>query len=505
MADITTLEPVTVTGTKDDTDYLTPVVTKAFANLGQDTNDPAVQQQVASAIARLRDTNPDADDKTIAKQVATNLPGLVSTVVQTKKIDSGMDEQGQLAALQKQRATDTQAAYNRSFSAPIAYTPNQESNAAYLKNSQDMAFLPSKQLESGMKDVGQFYTNQTAKGTANKTTEEAAQAGIKTVGDRQNLSQEQLMLDPNSTPSATLRDALSQQLKAMGAPASSIARMSGMNVPQMKMFADAFSKTEKERSDINLVTQQALTQKATQASTYATAGKTNAETVGVKADNIVKQYKADSIGKAGGAPDAIAAETMPAGKNAIRIDNQNAAAVMNAAAPQVADIQQTAQTLLNEMNAGANTGYVAAKFKALNSTIQSVNKNLNALQSGQQGAGGGTAAQAAAIAGANPDASYNPDVIKQYLLSTLGSIARQNLVRDKTLEAVKGGSQGDFERGKYAASLVPIAVIEQGKIVSVDAYEPSEVQGAVSALKARNPNAYVGPVSAVSLPSLGKH
>lgn len=497
MADITTLDPVTVTGTKDDTDYLTPVVTKAFAASGQDTNSPDVQAQVASAIARLRDTNPDTSDKQIAQQLATNLPSLISTVVQTKK-DNSVNPDGQWAALQAQRQQDLQNAQSRAFIAPLGYTSlgGGASNEKEANDFINRAYAPSDQLAAGMKDTEQAFKN-------NKAAEEAAQSGIKTVSDRQNQTSEQMLLDATSTPAGALRDALSKQLAAMGAPASSIARMQAMNVPQMKMFADGFTKTEKEKADINLITQQALTQKATQASTYATAANTRAQTVGVNADNVVKQYKANSIGSAGGAPEAIASEVMPAGKNAVREDNQKAAAQMNAAAPQIADIQQTAQTLLNEINGGASTGYVAAKFKALSSNIQSVNKNLANLQAGQQG-GANTAAGAAAIAGANPDASYNTDVIKQYLLSTLGSVARQNLVRDKTLEAVKNGTQGDFERGKYAASLVPIAVVQQGKIISVDAYEPGEVQGAVSALRSRYPNATVGPVSSVPLTSLGK-
>lgn len=504
MADIQTLDQVNVTGSADDTDYLTPVVTKAFASLGQDTTTPEVQAQVTSAISRLRDTNPDASDKTIAQQVATNLPQLVSSMVQTKKIDSGMDEQGQLKALAAQRQTDLGNANQRAFVAPLGYTSlgGGANNEKEANDFIDRAYAPSKTLEAGMKDVNQFYTNQTAKGVANKTAEEAAQAGIKTVGDRQALSQEQLFLDPASNTSQALRSALGQQLQQLGAPASAIARMQGMNVPQMKMFADGFTKTEKERADINLVTQNALTQKTVQGMNRATTAKTGAETRGIESENVVKAYKANSIGNGGGAPEAIAEEVMPAGKNAIRQDNQHAAAVMNAAAPQVADIQQTAETLLQEMNNGADTGYVAAKFKALSSNIQSVNKNLNSLQAGQQGGSGGTAAQANAIAGANPDASYNADVIKQYLISTLGSIARQNLVRDKTIEAVKNGQQGDFERGRYAASLVPIAVIQAGKILSVDAYEPGEVQQAVAALRARNPGAYVGPASSVALPSL---
>lgn len=234
MAEAATLPEITVAAAKpDDTDYLTPALAKVFATYGQDTTTPAVQAEIATTAQRLRDTNPDADDKTLVTQLSANLPQVISSVSQTPRVSSGADEQAQLASYKQQVQKD---AANAGLNTITAYGFKGNAGNDYVKNMQDLSFNPSSALMSQIKADDQFYKNQQSKGLAQETAEKAAQAGIKTISDRQQLAQTQNLLDPTSDQNQSLREALTQQLKQMGAPASAIARMANMNAVQMKLF-----------------------------------------------------------------------------------------------------------------------------------------------------------------------------------------------------------------------------------------------------------------------------
>lgn len=480
MDDVNTLPEVTVNGTQDKTDYLTPALMKVFATYGKDTNSPEVQAEVTSAAQRLRDTNPDADDKTLASNLSANLPTVISSVSQTPKVSSGMDEQAQLQALADQRKKDTQTAYNREYTAPIAWGPNQAANADYMKSQNDLAFLPSTQMAAGMKDINQFYTNQQAKGNATKAIEEGAQAGIKTIGDRQQLAQTQNLLDPTSDQNKALRTALTQQLQQMGAPAASIGLMASMNAPQMTMFSKAFTSTEKERTDINLVVQKALTEKSAQAANYgsanasnaaagasnAQAGKLKAETQGVLSENKIKAIDAEIADKstqgyrtgAPGAPStslesapaAVFQKYSPKGVQDAYGANTGLLNGLTAGSSQRQDLQNQIYQTLQLVNQGYS-GPAAKAMELISPRLQMISKGLANLEAQQQ-LGQSTAAGSLAASAASPDITKNADTLRSYLANTLSVLQRQDSVNKSLEQARQTSGLGTFDVGREAAN-----------------------------------------------------
>lgn len=463
------------------TDFLSPVITRVLAQFGQDTSTPEVQNAISNVAAQLRKTNPGVDDKTIAANISGNLPALIGSISQTGKVSTGADEAGQLAAYKKQLQDDMQQSRINSVIAPIAFSTNQAANQDYMNKSIDRAYAPSNALAAGMKADQQFYDNQIKKGDAQVRAEQANQEGIKTVSARQDQALKNNLLDTNSPQNQALRTALGQQLKAMGVPDAAIQQMGGMSAPQMQMFAQAFTSTEKERQAINQTIASTL-------QTKASTSLTQSQTEGANIDNQSKaldlgiQKKATegylsgngtSSGSLEGAPSATFQKYAPKGQQDAYEANTKLLNGLNAGSADRADTLALIDQTLQLVNEGYS-GPWANKLSAINPRLQQITKNLASMESKQQ-VGQSTAAGALSAQAATPDVTKDPKTLRAYLANLKATVQRQESVAQSLNEARTGNSLGTFDVNKEAGGTKSF-MLPGGRVVTVS---PADIKDGV--------------------------
>lgn len=473
---------------KDSLDILTPLLSKVFSQMGQDTNSPEVQAQIQSSATQLRRANPGVDDKTLANNVASNLPSMIGSVAGTKRVTSGADEQSELAAYKKQLQKDMQQSWTNSIIAPVGYGTNAQANSEYAKSLQDRAFQPSSAIMSGMKANKQFYENQSEAGRATQEQERGDQEGLKTTSARQDQLQKNALLDPISAVNQSMRSALKAQLAAMGVPPSALGQMESMNGPQMKMFAEGFTKTEKERADINNTI-------ASTANTRASTAQTQAQTEGTTLDNRVKKVDADisekstedyrngtgSSGSLEGAPAGTFAKYGSKGTQDAYAANTKLLDGFNAGSGDRADTMQLIDQTLQLVNQGYS-GPWANRLAAISPRLQQITKNLAAMESKQQ-VGQSTAAGALSAQAATPDVTKDPNTLRAYLANLSATVQRQESVAQSLNKARQGNSLGTFDVNKEAGGTRSF-MLPNGKVAT---FTPDEMTpDVVRSLTSRN-------------------
>jgi len=495
---------------QEQDDILEPVIAKVFASMGQDITNPAIQKEIANTKTRLRTINPGVDDVALIAQLKSNLPATISAVTQSKRIDSGTDEQAELQAYKQQFQRDTEDAARRAARAYGAFNPlpgAAPENQAFFKDQQEQAFLPSAGIKKQIDANATFYDNQNKRAVAQKAEEDAQQAGIKTQSDRSKLINENAMNDHTSVLSTSIRSSLKSQLKAMGVPDAQLRAMDVMNAVQMRAFSDQFITTEKSRVEIDNAIKNGASERALKAAqssqAYAAAGASNAQageararTEGVNLENrqkkvITEGYEnAPKAGQGGWGnvipevrdktmPPALRANEEANNKEADRLVNESTDRKMIYAALKEA----------NELIDKGVGGPMARLGQYIDADTQKLKKNLDFLRSKgiavQRNAVGGEAAS-----GSIPEIGAQPSAIRSALNRVQAQTDRDEIMAENLKNARSRGQIEIVDRKWLADNTKSFIVVDERTGQSkVHTYSPAQLnQGAYDQLVKSNPN-----------------
>jgi uncharacterized protein YwgA len=280
---------------------------------------------------------------------------------------------------------------------------------------------------------------------------------------------------------------LKQQLTSMGVPAASLSQMDSMNGPLMQQFATAFTKTEKERTDINSTIANTM-------QSSASTAQTQAQTAGTLADNRVKGVDADiaekatapyrngtdpSTGGVGasleGAPSGTFQKYAPKGQQDAYSANTKLLDGFNAGSADRADTQQLIDQTLQLVNESMRTSNPWANVLAkISPSLQQITKNLAAMESKQQ-VGQSTAAGSLSAAAATPDVTKDPKTLRAYLANLSATVQRQESVAQSLNEARQKSSLGTFDVNQEAGNTRSF-MLPNGRVVTLS---PTDIKSGV--------------------------